>query len=71
MENIEPYAERALTLIAAQKQMQDIVDHQQKHKWTDKEGDHVDADALLCAALCGLGGHELVATYDEISKWYA
>ena len=38
---------------------------------SDIEGEHGDADALLCEALKLFGQQELVEVYDKIEKWYA
>lgn len=37
---------------------------------SDTEQAHLEADALLCEVLRKLGFHELVTTYESITKWY-
>ena len=37
----------------------------------DKEGDHYDADYLLCEALEWLGYTKTVEAYKALPKWYA
>jgi len=36
-----------------------------------EEGDHRDADAILCALLHVLGYGDVVQEYAQIEKWYA
>lgn len=37
----------------------------------DTEGDHVDADNVLCRLLIQLGYDDVVEAYNKIHKWYA
>lgn len=37
----------------------------------DIEGNHSDADDLLCKALSALGYESLVEEYKKVSKWYS
>lgn len=37
----------------------------------DSEGDHINADDILCDFLRLLGYERLVDTYESVSKWYA
>lgn len=37
----------------------------------DVEGDHSDADAVLCSLLRTLGHDDLVDVYESIPKWFA
>lgn len=36
----------------------------------DQEVMHVQADAILCAALRRLGWQEVVAAFEDLPKWY-
>lgn len=45
--------------------------NRQSEGWSDKEGDHSDADDILRKALVALGASELVVLFDKIEKWYA
>jgi len=40
-------------------------------KLSGGEGDHIDADNLLCEFLEDLGYTELVKAFEKIGKWYA
>lgn len=37
----------------------------------DTEGNHIDADSILCDILLLLGYDDIVSAYDKIPKWYA
>ena len=37
----------------------------------DTEGDHAEADRILCDLLKALGHADVVAAYDKVDKWYA
>lgn len=40
-------------------------------KGYDTEGDHVQADDVICKLLESLGYEDVVKEYDAIGKWYA
>ena len=55
-----------MTKEQALQQMQRLVD-----EGADTEGDHMDADRILCEFLKTLGHGDLVDVYDELDRWFA
>lgn len=60
----------SLTGIAATHRLEEIA-QRQAGGWSDVEGDHAEADLVLCAVLSGEGYDDLVTRFLALKRWYA